>query len=611
MARTAQGSAGCCQRHTTGAFPRSIVLSVPKTPIYLHSCIIERYDPGVMPDVRLVPTSDTPALSPDMAAVLNKLLRRLLTAGTASAVTQAAVETVREALDVDLSWCGLVNGGYLHMGAYSGVRTTEMMSIWRLAIGSGIGGRVAQQGRTLAVRDYRHDRRRVPEMKSVIDEEGVRCALCAPLANGPDILGVVYAAQRDAREWTDHEIRMLTDVGRYCGVVLGRIDDLRRDRERTEVARIAEETTGRALKTLHATADAVAATEDPAVAVEMLAHHLGRRVELIDLAGEVLRAAPSATGAEQPTVWERQVSDESLGVLRIRGDRALDATEDNVAGVSARMIGLQLARERAALRAEGRLRGQLLHELLEGDPGVSNDLRERAMLLGIDLAIPRHVVCLGRHHAHQDLAGTALADAETAIHARFPRSISVPHPSKVVVLLNPGTDRFEHIQNVLRRVADRTRTGESGFCVGIGRVCRTLPDYADSYAEAALALEVSSRRPQPCSVVGPADLGFYGLLARATGQPSLDALVAEVLGPLLDADAAAGSEYVKTLNAFLVCDRHLERTAASLHVHPNTVRYRLSKAQDKLGIDVRDGEHRFLLELALRIRAALDEHSLP
>jgi DNA-binding PucR family transcriptional regulator len=41
-------------------------------------------------------------------------------------------------------------------------------------------------------------------------------------------------------------------------------------------------------------------------------------------------------------------------------------------------------------------------------------------------------------------------------------------------------------------------------------------------------------------------------------------------------------------------------------VHPNTVRYRLAKVQELLGVSLRDVDDRFLLELALRVHAAFD-----
>jgi purine catabolism regulator len=43
-----------------------------------------------------------------------------------------------------------------------------------------------------------------------------------------------------------------------------------------------------------------------------------------------------------------------------------------------------------------------------------------------------------------------------------------------------------------------------------------------------------------------------------------------------------------------------------LHVHVNTLRYRLGKIQELLGVDLHDVDARFVLELALRVHAILE-----
>jgi sugar diacid utilization regulator/putative methionine-R-sulfoxide reductase with GAF domain len=546
---------------------------------------------------------------------LTELLRRLLTARTVSAAAQATVDTVREALDADISWCGIVNGDFLTMAAYNGIRTAEMMAIWRLKVGQGVGGRVAQEGKTLSVRDYRRDPRRVPVMKSVIDEEGVRSALCAPMVSGADILGVVYAAQRETRDWSSNDIQMITDIGRDAGVVLGQIKQRHSEQEQAERADREVALARRAIDVLLKIATAVGGTDDIAAGIDTFAHHLGMQVELLDPGGDVLRIAPGTAGEDEPVQWEGAIADETLGSMRIRGQDQLGAGDRAVADIGARIIGLQLMRRRAALRAEVRLHGELLHDLLEGRLEDMRGIRDRAMLLGIDLKVPRFVACIGWHHATQGTRHTvtrrALTAAETAIHGRFPESLIIPQQDKIVILLAPGDAGLDEVHAELQRAVRHSYPPEPGLAAGVGRMCLGPADYADSYGEASLGLDVARRRPQPAEVLTQADLGLYGLVARGTGRESLETMVENALGPLQEADADSGSEYVKTLHAYLVCDRHLERTAASLHVHPNTVRYRLAKAQEKLGIDLRDVENRFLLELALRVQDALRKPGTP
>ena len=528
---------------------------------------------------------------PEMATALREsstlgedFLRRLLGATTVGAAAQAAVDTVRDALDLDAGWSGIVSGDALTMAAYSGLRTAEMTALWKLKVGQGVGGRVARDGRTIAVRDYLHDPRRVPVMKNLIDDEGIRAAICAPLAAGADVLGVVYAASRQVRDWTPEECRFVTGVAHDTAVALVRI----REQHRVEE-------TARGLILIRA----VARSGDAGAGISILAHHLGMRVELLALGGAVLREASPGTRPQATVRLQVGVGEPELGALRISGERALTAAERELVTVCGDVVAVELARERAALQTELRVQGEFLDDLLEGRLEDRDAIRARAALLGVDLAVPRYVACIGQHGAGT-ITRRTLTRVERALKRRFPDAMALPREGDLVLLLAPGDAEARDVERALREVA------ADGLAGGLGQLCLALDDYADACGEAAAALDLARRRPAPGEVLTPADLGLYGLLARGSTRQSLESIVAGALGPLLASDADGGSEYVKTLDAYLANDRHLEPTAQALHVHPNTVRYRLAKVQELLSVSLRDVDDRFLLELALRVRAALE-----
>ncbi len=80
-----------------------------------------------------------------------------------------------------------------------------------------------------------------------------------------------------------------------------------------------------------------------------------------------------------------------------------------------------------------------------------------------------------------------------------------------------------------------------------------------------------------------------------------NALAAHRLAPLAALPAGERERLRQTLAAWLAHQRHTPAVAAHLHVHPQTVRYRIAKLRDLLGERLDDPEARFELELALRI----------
>ena len=83
-------------------------------------------------------------------------------------------------------------------------------------------------------------------------------------------------------------------------------------------------------------------------------------------------------------------------------------------------------------------------------------------------------------------------------------------------------------------------------------------------------------------------------------------LVQARLGPLLGLAGAERERLLDTLSAWLGHQRHTPAVAAQLHVHPQTVRYRVGKLRELLGEVFEQPEGRFELELALRALRARD-----
>ena len=73
------------------------------------------------------------------------------------------------------------------------------------------------------------------------------------------------------------------------------------------------------------------------------------------------------------------------------------------------------------------------------------------------------------------------------------------------------------------------------------------------------------------------------------------------IGSLIDYDREHGAELFDSANAYLLAHGDVRAAAGELGIHPNTLRYRIRRVEQLLGIDFTDPADRLLLELQLRL----------
>lgn len=91
------------------------------------------------------------------------------------------------------------------------------------------------------------------------------------------------------------------------------------------------------------------------------------------------------------------------------------------------------------------------------------------------------------------------------------------------------------------------------------------------------------------------------LVVHGDGEAA-DDLADAVLRPLDALPDGRRTRHVETLRAWLDHRGHGPRMAEALHLHPQTVRYRMARLRETLDVDPEDADARFALELALRRR---------
>ena len=194
------------------------------------------------------------------------------------------------------------------------------------------------------------------------------------------------------------------------------------------------------------------------------------------------------------------------------------------------------------------------------------------------------------------LAALVFAEADAGrVVGRLPRDVLVETMGDVVCALVPDPDRPGRRGELARAVG--ARRAALGPTVGWSDAALTL-------TRARAVLEIAGE-----GALGTVDQAIGGLLDSQDhllalllrGDPRLvQDLVWVRLAPLQALPAGVRARLTETLSAWLACQGRLQATAEQLHVHPQTVRYRMSQVRELLGDTLEDPQLRFETELALR-----------
>jgi sugar diacid utilization regulator len=303
---------------------------------------------------------------------------------------------------------------------------------------------------------------------------------------------------------------------------------------------------------------------------------------------------------------------------------------------AATICGVILGRERVVAAAARRVRDDLVEGLLLGRSRDGADADRWAAHLGYDSERDHNIVAIVF-----DLPASALADVaaqrqrirETIEHfitTRAPEAIISARESEVVVITaapaitvpatpgpaTPGPDDAGQSGSAAmgaRRLATAclARLEElfpaAKVIIGIGGACRDPRELARSYAQAERTTATLRRLGRTGTVSAFADLGILRLLLQVPDLAELRSFALEVLGKLSTHEHEHKSEYLTTLACYFQENNSPQRASRILHVHPNTVAYRVKRIEEITGLRLDNYSDRLIAQVALEILDALGD----
>ncbi|MER6502928.1 PucR family transcriptional regulator ligand-binding domain-containing protein [Streptomyces sp. NPDC001455] len=167
-----------------------------------------------------------------------------------------------------------------------------------------------------------------------------------------------------------------------------------------------------------------------------------------------------------------------------------------------------------------------------------------------------------------------------------------------------GEDVSLHAEVLLGAVREPLSAGlaEDGrLTLGVSAAVHSPEGLRGALEEARHARRVAAARPGRVCAAGHHELASHVLLLPFVPDDVRRAFTARLLDPLRDYDRRHRAELIPTLEAFLDCDGSWTRCASRLHLHVNTLRYRVGRIEQLTGRDLSRLEDKLDFFLALRM----------
>ncbi len=325
------------------------------------------------------------------------------------------------------------------------------------------------------------------------------------------------------------------------------------------------------------------------------------------------------------------------------GDMSLLVTEH-----AATICGVILGRERVVAAAARQVRDDLVEGLLLGTSHGNGEVGRWARHLGYDASREHRILVVAiEATGSAGASGSAAAlwkRVATAIDhffaSRMPGAIIAIREGEVVIVVPDPDGSLARVGTTGGESSPRVSTaGGSGgssprvstappteairlstaclarmralfpeavVTIGIGGSCRDPAEIARSYGQARRTIDAVVRLGRQGQAVAFEDLGIHRLLLQVPDLAELKSFATEILGELDRQDPQRGAELLATLACYFRENNSPQRTAQSLHVHPNTVAYRIRRVQEITGLRLDTYRDRLMAQVAIEIVAATE-----
>ncbi|ARK24500.1 hypothetical protein SporoP37_07340 [Sporosarcina sp. P37] len=510
--------------------------------------------------------------------------------------------------------------------------TDEVLQNFRQSATAGICGTVIQTEKIYVLPDVELEKNLNDPLISLLHrKENIRSLICAPLVVNKELIGIFIIA----KDYPNHSSPFLLDVlSTYCNQTAIAINNARLYANELRVS------------SMHKELFQEAFNEGYSGVIAKLSAFLSEPVLLTGELGDVIDVHMSPSVSKLPL---EQVFDlpflrnafcsekepyVSPAVLHVNKEHSYSLIPillhekaaayllipkvynerdhlDLVAIEQAKnILSLKFTQEHTSMEVENRLRLDFVHDLLLGLE-TEEDLIRRGRYLKISFQHPRQVIMLNPKNRldTEHIGSKRLTQIAEKLQYELGFSkmhLCTIHGTKLIIIAPVGeTDQLT--SNIFSYFEDHYPTVD--ISIGVSNAVTEVSDYTTGYNEAKRASQFVELIGGNKRVLYYNDLGVVGLLFESADYASIIEFKDKYLGKLLHYEGQNKSDLLLSLQVFLDNESAYQASATQLHVHYNTLRYRIERVEEIIQLDLSNAQNRLNLQIALTIHQLVNSFS--
>jgi carbohydrate diacid regulator len=281
------------------------------------------------------------------------------------------------------------------------------------------------------------------------------------------------------------------------------------------------------------------------------------------------------------------------------------------------------------LQSTESLRANFITEILQDHTLPADEAHRQADILQLNLRLPQAVLLIHLHDFEKTLdeqfasfepqdqvsgRSKAVDEITRTVRESFQsykdNIICYAGRDTFILLKGIGGDNINSI-NTIRFLKDKaqylfdtlSKLHQKPLTIGVGQYYPDLGGLRKSYQDAKLALNIGIKVWGPGRIHHIKDVGMFITLANVNQERKAE-LAHQILSPLLK-----NQQLFKTVDTFLSSNLNLTIAANRLHIHRNTLIYRLDKTKKLINLDPRRFEDALQIRLGLMFYNALQTAS--